>query len=233
MSKIMGFVFYEGKSAIDGKPIVGIATLSTSNEKTGDMIQTWIMRSDIHPQDAVKTGEDCSVCGDCPLRGEGGKNRACYVKVFHAPRGVWTAYKRGAYSRDPEEYAKAVKGRPIRLGAYGEPVAIPVQAWKKLLQYSSGWTGYTHQWKKFKGAFWQNHLMASCQKPEERETAKKAGWRTFRIVDDEQNMEKNEILCPALQGKTQCSRCQLCQGTTTAAKDVTVIAHGNGSKYVA
>ena len=34
-----GFVMYDGPSAIDGAPIVVIATLKSSNRKTGDMVQ--------------------------------------------------------------------------------------------------------------------------------------------------------------------------------------------------
>jgi hypothetical protein len=39
--------FYRGASQIDGTPIVGIATVG--NRKTGSMIQTWIIRDDVHP----------------------------------------------------------------------------------------------------------------------------------------------------------------------------------------
>lgn len=49
-----GFIFYRGKSPIDNAPIVGIAVLKSRNEKTGNMVQTFILRSDIHPMDAIK-----------------------------------------------------------------------------------------------------------------------------------------------------------------------------------
>ena len=39
-------------SLIDGKPIVVIATYSNRNTKTGAMVQTYILRSDIDPRDA-------------------------------------------------------------------------------------------------------------------------------------------------------------------------------------
>ena len=57
-----GVVLYEGISSIDQKPIVAIATLKTSNTKTGNLIQTWIMRQDINPMQAIKSNEDYSVC---------------------------------------------------------------------------------------------------------------------------------------------------------------------------
>ena len=66
-----GLVLWEGPSRLDGAPIVVIATgmrRGSSNEKTGPMVQTWIMRQDEAPHVAQRTGSDASVCGDCPLR---------------------------------------------------------------------------------------------------------------------------------------------------------------------
>ena len=83
--KERGFVLYEGPSLIDGAPIVVVATLKTSNIKTGDMVQTWILRSDIEPHHAVKSGDDLSICGDCIHRPA--NQGSCYVTVFQAPLG--------------------------------------------------------------------------------------------------------------------------------------------------
>ena len=47
-----GYVLHEGPSPFDGQPIVSIATLHSSNRKTGDMVQTWILPRDLHPLDA-------------------------------------------------------------------------------------------------------------------------------------------------------------------------------------
>ena len=47
-----GAVLWRGKSRIDKSPIVVIATglrESTANKKTGAMLQTWILRSDMPP----------------------------------------------------------------------------------------------------------------------------------------------------------------------------------------
>jgi hypothetical protein len=66
-----GVIIYEGPSVIDGAPIVAIATgfkSPSSNDKTGTMIQVWILRADIAPHEAQKTGADESICGDCPMR---------------------------------------------------------------------------------------------------------------------------------------------------------------------
>ena len=51
-----GFLFYRGASPIDRAPLIGIATLESDNRKTGNMVQTWILREDISPTMARSTG---------------------------------------------------------------------------------------------------------------------------------------------------------------------------------
>ena len=94
--KQKGFILYDGPSVLDGAPIVVIATLETSNAKTGAMVQTWILRGDIEPHQAVKTGEDASVCGNCPQRHNTGG--ACYVMTHQAP----LAFKRPHWLYAPD-----------------------------------------------------------------------------------------------------------------------------------
>ena len=45
-------VIYRGPSLLDGAPIVVIATVTDTNSKTGAMVQTYIIRSDMPPTDA-------------------------------------------------------------------------------------------------------------------------------------------------------------------------------------
>ena len=89
-SKTNGVVLYEGPSQIDGAPIVMIAVgllQGSTNTKTGAMVQTYILRQDMPPIEAVKTGADESICGGCTHRGDGtGKKRSCYVTLIHGPR---------------------------------------------------------------------------------------------------------------------------------------------------
>ena len=63
-------IIYKGPSLLDGQPIVVIATYSNRNTKTGRVVQTYIIRADMDPRDASKTGADYSICGDCVMRGE-------------------------------------------------------------------------------------------------------------------------------------------------------------------
>ena len=51
-----GFILWEGFSPFDGAPIVAIATMKSVNEKTGNQVQTFIIRTDMKPADAVDQG---------------------------------------------------------------------------------------------------------------------------------------------------------------------------------
>ncbi len=66
-----GVILYIGPSMLDGSPIVAIANrivAKSSNEKTGALVQTFIIRADLSPLDALATGADASICGDCKHR---------------------------------------------------------------------------------------------------------------------------------------------------------------------
>jgi hypothetical protein len=224
-----GAIFYRGPSMIDGSPIVGVVTglhRRSANAKTGPMIQTYIIRSDVPPTEASKNGQDRAICGDCPLRfdPQTGK-RVCYVVTVHGPRSVYTAL-----DTYPDFDPAMVTGRSIRLGTYGDPAAIPVWVWFHLTQYARHWTGYTHQWRHQQYRRLQAFCMASCETPADRSLARSRGWRTFRIAD---RPEQGEILCPASDeaGKrTSCDRCSLCKGSHPTMRDIYIPPHGNGSK---
>ena len=121
-------VVYRGPSAIDGSPIVAILSglvEPSDNSKTGPMAQLWILPADVAPHEAQRTGEDRSVCGACPMRpsiAPKGSPR-CYVKTFQGPLSTWKANH-----AEPVDLAGAVaalRGKALRLGAYGDPAAIP------------------------------------------------------------------------------------------------------------
>ena len=129
---------WEGQSTIQpDKTVMVVVTglrQSTSNEKTGDMLQSWILLKDTAPHHAVKTGEDEAICGSCPLRPflkasrPAHLPRPCYVKTYQAPRSVWQAHKDKPVT--PLEQARDMMlGRAFRYGAYGDPAAVPQEAW--------------------------------------------------------------------------------------------------------
>ena len=49
MTNYKGYVLQRGTSPIDGKPFVVIMTMKTTNRKTGDMVQVWILGMTLIP----------------------------------------------------------------------------------------------------------------------------------------------------------------------------------------
>lgn len=226
-----GYVIYEGPSALDGAPIVAIATgfkRASVNTKTGAMIQTWILRADTHPQEAIANGLDSSICGQCPLRGTQGKQRSCYVRVEQAPSAVWKAWRRGAYARLPE--LRLFEGRVVRFGSYGDPAALQVGVVASIAGAAKGHTGYTHQWRTCDPVFRQ-YLMASADRMQDRDDAKLRGWRVFRVAGNDVDARlAGEVVCPATRaGATlQCATCMACGGAGRGRRgDVVVPVHGS------
>jgi hypothetical protein len=229
----VGIVLFRGPSKIDGSPIVVIATglrRPSQNAKTGAMVQVWILREDVDPVSAIHSGADHSICGDCPLRGivVDGRNRrrACYVVVDQAPLAVWRAFRNsGLYEPyEPQRHDRFLRGRKIRFGAFGDPVAAPYSLWSTLARLASAHTGYSRSWRT--GRFWRFRalLMASVESERDAQEAQRRGWRTFRIRRADDPLMDNEIACPASAErghKTTCERCGLCRGTYAAHQQPT------------
>jgi hypothetical protein len=231
-------IVWRGPSNFDGKPIVAIVTGlhgNNKNPKTGKRLaQLWILRSDVSPLAAIKTGADRSICGDCKHRGNGtGKGRSCYVAVKNAPRSIAKVFHEGGYlAIRPSDVATylASKNMGIRIGAYGDGAALPAHIIADLT-HGIFHTGYTHAWKE--RADLRHWLMASVDTPSEYSEAKAAGWRTFRVRTAGENLDSEEIACPASDeaGKrTTCDRCGLCDGSRPddQRRSIAIIAHGIG-----
>lgn len=251
LRKALGVVLYEGPSKIDGAPIVVIATKLQStgkaNRKTGDMVQTYIIRADQSPLDAIATGSDESICGECPHRAkragyrENGKvfyeGRSCYVNVGQGATTVWKAYQRGTYPKaNAFEAAQLFAGRIVRLGTYGDPAAAPLAIWTVALRNAEAWTGYTRQWRKLPIA-WARLVMASADSVDDMEEAHALGFRTFRVTAEPfANIKGREAVCPASDEKgkvAQCITCKACMGTASKARvSIQIAAHGAGKSHV-
>src|SRR5512145_2281288 len=72
LRKPIGLVLYEGPSRITGEPIVVILTglvRPSKNQKTGPMLQCWILRRDMNPIKAGERGKATltAICGVCAL----------------------------------------------------------------------------------------------------------------------------------------------------------------------
>jgi hypothetical protein len=230
-------IIYQGPSVLDGAPIVVLAMkprASGANKKTGAMVQTYILRSDMSPIEAVRTGADASICGDCRHRGDGtGKGRSCYVTLIHGPRVVYDAYSRGIYETvTPAQAGLIFAGSMVRLGTYGDPAAVPQDVWQALTAHAEGWTGYTHQWRTIDPS-WARYVMASTDSMAERWAAEAMGYRSFRVGAEP---EYGEVICPASEEagrKVQCIACKACMGTSGKARaPITIAPHGVGARHV-
>lgn len=238
-NKFLGFIAYEGPSEIDGAPIVVIVNridTDSENEKTGALVQTFIIRSDVSPVRALKTGDDESICGDCehrPIAATKTGTAPCYVNVGRSVLSVFNAYKRGRYTKaDPATIARALAGKIVRLGTYGDPFAAPVRMWSQITRYAAGRRGYTHQWQnpRFDPTAWGPLVMASADTIDQAARANLMGMRVFRVsvgVDQ----QADETICPAsVEGgrKATCAKCTLCAGTSIQARDIVIADHATG-----
>ena len=228
-----GLILFKGKSLINNKKIVVVVTglnAKTMNEKTGDMLQTWILYDDMEPHKAFKIkkyGE--TVCGNCPHAGY--NNNSCYVKWFQAPLNVYKAYKNNRYDYFNGDY-EIFRNKSIRFGSCGDPSLIPLYMVKKIIDVCKNHTGYTHQWSnnfaiRFKGLF-----MASVDNFEEYLKASNLGFKCFYVKHESLKDPDNFIHCMASTEKgkkTNCNICNLCNGNKS---DVVINAHGNTKNRV-
>jgi len=222
-------IIYKGPSLLDGAPIVVIATYSNRNTKTGKVVQTYILRSDINPLEASKTGEDFSICGSCPMRGEVttdpkrkiAKGRKCYVNLGQGVLIVYKSFLRGVYQ--PGDPRTMGRDRFVRVGTYGDPAAVPSEVWDELLAECETWTAYTHQkpWRP-------DIAMQSADSYDEAKAHWAEGRRTFRVIVDLGDIDKSkETLCPASKEagrRVQCTACKLCKGSSLA-KSIAIVEH--------
>ena len=239
MTKPNGYILYEGPSLIDHKPIVMIALLGSKNIKTGNMMQTYIIRSDIDPRLANKTGEDTSICGNCPMKGtptnepdrKQAKDRPCYVILGQGPLIVYNSYKAGKYPH-AKDIASIGQDRVVRIGTYGDGSAVPKPIVDQLLSKSKGHTAYSHQSEVKQSGFDVNKYMISADSLGQAQKAWAKKHRTFRVIKDQKELDKNnEILCPASREagqRTTCIDCRLCSGASIKAKSIAIIVHGAG-----
>ena len=213
-------IIYEGPSSFDGKPVVVIATGITNpsrNIKTGPLVTTWTMRSDISPAEATRSGEDASVCGTCILR-----IKSCYVQIHRAPTMIWKAYKAGRYSK--ENPRKVGLNRQLRLGGYGDMVA-PAEVWQGLVSRAASYVGYTHMARirpDLKGL-----VQASADSAEDAKELQAMGWKTFRTKLPEEPLLPGEVYCPNEKTGIQCIQCNACNGKT---HNIAINIHGSPNR---
>ena len=211
----MAYVLWEGPSLYDGvSPIIVLATANSANRKTGDMVQTWILRSDVPPNVAVKKKLDSAICGTCPARGGW-----CYVLPHQAPTAVFHA------ERLPPP-KNLVAHRPLRLGAYGDPAVVPFEVWEPYINQAPFTLGYTHLWEVADTRM-RKICLASVSTMEEARKAQAMGWRTARVAQQDWHRVKGEVVCPNPTTGLQCRDCRYCDGNARGLKgNVVFPVHG-------
>lgn len=232
---------WEGLSQLDGiTPIIVLATgvpkasnkaKSSTNTKTGDMIQIHIVVKDLHPMEALSTGADIAICGVCPHKSKtSGGSGACYVQVGKGESSMWKSHQaKGSVPLDTERF----RGQKVRFGAYGDPAAVPFEVWESIAGVAKAWTGYTHQWKATDPRF-SRYLMASADNAAEGRQARRLGYRNFIVRAPGEAKPHGAVVCPASEEagrKTVCASCLQCGGTDSGRKaDITIVAHGATAK---
>jgi len=255
-TKPTGFLVYEGPSVLD--PSVPIAVIvnrvfgNATNVKTGAMAQSFIIRTDMAPNVAVKTKQDHAVCGCCPYAG----NNGCYVSIKMVC-SVYAAYKRGSYKRvSPKAVGTLAAGLVeigmldgFRAGSYGDPAAAPVEVWEQMIlpvREAGGKTsGYTHQWTPkyaYQGRTadprFRPLVMASAHGMVDTAVANADGWRTFTTFGSAEELKDvpRMTMCPASKEagfRLTCATCggqSACNGRrdlTDKRANVGIVVHGN------
>jgi hypothetical protein len=198
------------------------------NIKTGPMPQVFILRADIHPWIAVTNRQDAAICGGCIHRMNAGGQRSCYVNIYQQGISqVYESFRAGKYPL-ASDIRSIGKGRQIRVGAYGDPAAVPEAIWEQLLSESRGWTGYTHAWRKFPNL--KRWFQASVDSEAEYYQAAQAGWGTFRVRKADEPVLSTEMVCPASKESAHreiCLTCMRCNGSSHIAIEV----HGTGKSH--
>jgi hypothetical protein len=160
------FEIWRGDSLIDASEIMVLVSgfhQRSENAKTLDMMQTWIVRTDISPLEASKLGLDYAICGDCQIRKFLARirkdnaeinNISCYVDLARGVGGTWTSWSNGNIDQiTPLEASEKIsqlkqcecakvhrrsndcsnKPLGLRQGSYGDPASVPPWVWADLL----------------------------------------------------------------------------------------------------
>ena len=171
--------------------------------------------------------------------------RACYVIVSQAPTIIFKAYHSGLYREaTPDEAAQYVRGRALRIGAYGDSAALPFGVVEPLADAADTVTNYTHSgcYDMTRAKQLAQFTMLSADNLEQAERYRKSGARTFRVSSDWElvngvrrvnDIARDESQCPkTISKRVTCETCGVCDGLKRGIKNSIVApSHGNGAAY--
>ena len=201
---------------------------SSSNTKTGDMVQLAILPIDNKPTAALKNRQ-LPNCGDCALIS------ACYVNTVSL-NAVYDQTVNQAVSAVPKQLRQAV-----RLGSWGDPGLLPLDLLQQLSRAAGAHTGYTHLWQQIGQEYSQvlmasiDHLTAKKQGltvQELKQLAWDKGYRTYSILQPGEQQSAQERSCLDISNNTQCRYCKLCNGASSK-RSIAAPLHGPASKQIA
>ena len=201
---------------------------SSSNSKTGDMVQLAILPIDNKPTKALKNRQ-LPNCSDCALIS------ACYVNTVSL-NAVYEQTVNQAVSELPKSFRA-----PIRLGSWGDPGLLPLDLLQQLSSAAGRHTGYTHLWQQIGQEYSQllmasiDHLTAKKQGltvQELKQLAWDKGYRTYTILQPGEQQSAQERPCLYVSNNTQCRYCKLCNGAGSK-RSITAPLHGPNNKQIA
>jgi hypothetical protein len=167
------------------------------------------------------------------------------VRLEQAPTGIFKAYEAGRYELvTSPEAVELVRGRALRIGAYGDSAALPIGVVRPLAAAADVETNYTHAAGYAParadrlGAF----TMASADSIEQARDYWARGLRTFRVSNRYElrdgvlrvlDIQAGEGQCPKTIDKSvQCVGCGLCDGNRRGLRgSIVAPAHGKGAAY--
>lgn len=212
---------WNGPSQFDGGLVSVYLTNGSANTKTGNVATFWVLADSENPYSLAKSQKDFSVCGNCIFSGRKG----CYVNVAWAPSAIYKTYGNSDIVSLPKLLGVS------RITGYGDPFAVPIEFWIKVIRRSQSHLGYTQQWRKKEAQNYRPYFMASVMSESDSLLAQKMGWKTYRVKNPGDKKLKGEIVCPASKEagrKTNCFSCRLCDGSK---KNVVINAHGGRAVY--
>ena len=212
-----------------------VASSKSSNVKTGDMIQIWILDNTRHPVESRRDKHDAlNQCKGCVLASGNG----CYVNA-----NPLSAIYRKHKSDNPYpqlvagslEFRRFFSGKKVRFGAYGNPSMIPLPLTQSIANLASKWTGYFHDWHMMSpddARAYGKYFMASCVSTNYQD-AQALGLRTFTTVASVPDDQQTGMECLADSHGMQCAECGLCDGTNRRGgklPNVWIKVHGYQTK---
>ena len=241
---VRSVIVWRGPSVFNSAPVelvLSHLTYTPSNTKIGDMVQGWVIAQNEHPQEVIEQARksgDHPVCGNC----EHYKSKACYV-MTKSIGSVYNGSKVVLNMEDPQDVlflGTILSGFFLRMGAYGDPMAVPAWLWLILASMVKGHTGYTHAWSHILSdrqkwaptyAEYRGLLMASTDSEEETVAAADLGWRCFEVRPEfsTEGTDGSQV-CPAFSIGLSCARCRKCDGLSRGARRPSIWIPSHGAK---